>query len=150
MGNPERKENLGNNMTGGHGAVPYFTSFMVPFMKGKPMERFPTPPSMPSEIKSLMERNKREELEKLENATVAGVRSGAVTNANVPVDAATTGTGSTTTTTSGDSGSSSKPADDPPPPVVKPIVPRPQTKDPDPPKDNGPEGTKRKGKKGDG
>src|SRR6476646_350041 len=28
MGNPLKKENLGNNMTGGHGAVPYFNDFM--------------------------------------------------------------------------------------------------------------------------
>jgi hypothetical protein len=137
-------------MTGGHGAVPYFTSFMVPFMKGKPMERFPEAPPMPSEIKSLMERNKREELEKLENATVAGVRSGAVTNTNVVADPGTAGTSpGATTTTSGGTDTGTKPADDPPP-VVKPILPKPQTKDPDPPKDNGPEGTKRKGKKGDG
>jgi hypothetical protein len=67
MGNPEKKENLGNNMTGGHGAVPYFNAFMVPFMKGKPFDTFPSPPSMPSEVRALMERNKREELEKLES-----------------------------------------------------------------------------------
>src|SRR6185295_17732885 len=39
MGNPERKESLGNNMTG-HSAIPYFNSFMDPFMKGKPIEKF--------------------------------------------------------------------------------------------------------------
>src|SRR5436190_13345054 len=88
MGNPEKKENLGNNMTGGHGAVPYFNAFMVPFMKGKPFDTFPSPPSMPSEVRALMERNKREELEKLENAETAGARSGASnSNVNIAVDA---------------------------------------------------------------
>ena len=41
MGNPEKKENLGNYMTGGHGAMPYFNAFMTGFMKGKPIEKFP-------------------------------------------------------------------------------------------------------------
>ncbi|MGH9948118.1 MAG: penicillin-binding protein 1A, partial [Pyrinomonadaceae bacterium] len=75
MGNPLRKESLGSGQTGGGTALPIFNSFMIPFMKDKPRDSFPPPPSMPSEIRSLMERNKREELEKLENATVAGVRS---------------------------------------------------------------------------
>ncbi len=51
MGNPLRKENLGGNMTGGHGALPYFNAFMIPFMKGKPKEKFPEPPPMPAELK---------------------------------------------------------------------------------------------------
>ena len=50
MGNPLRKENLGNNMTGGHGALPYFNDFMNAFMKGKPIEKFPDPPPMPADI----------------------------------------------------------------------------------------------------
>ena len=41
MGNPLRKESLGSGMTGGHGALPYFNAFMIPFMKGKPVDRFP-------------------------------------------------------------------------------------------------------------
>jgi len=150
MGNPLRKESLGAGMTGGGTALPIFNAFMIPFMKDKPRESFPSAPPMPSEIRSLMERNKREELEKLENATVAGVRNEAVTNANVAVDSSTTtGTGAAPATSTAGDAITSKPGDDPPP-VVKPIIPKPQTKDPDPPKDNGPEGTKRKGKKGDG
>ena len=31
MGNPEKKENLGSYMTGGHGALPYFNAFMQRF-----------------------------------------------------------------------------------------------------------------------
>jgi membrane carboxypeptidase/penicillin-binding protein len=44
-GIPEKKENLGSYMTGGHGALPFFNAFMNPFMKDKPKESFPnTPP----------------------------------------------------------------------------------------------------------
>jgi penicillin-binding protein 1A len=150
MGNPERKENLGNYMTGGHGALPYFNAFMVPFMKGKPIERFPDAPPMPSDIRALMERNKREELEKLESAAIAGERT-ANSNSNVAVDAGTTttGTGTSSTDTGGDVDTKPK-SDDAPPPVVKPIIPKAQPKDAEPQKNNEPEGTKRKGKKGDG
>jgi len=76
MGNPLKKTNLGNSMTGGHGALPYFNAFMNQFMKGKPRDTFPAAPPMPSDIKSLMERNKREELEKLQEADIAGKKTG--------------------------------------------------------------------------
>jgi penicillin-binding protein 1A len=72
MGNPERKESLGKGMTGGAGAVPYFNAFMNPFMKDKPVDSFSKPPAMPADIKALSEQRKREELEKLEKAEVAG------------------------------------------------------------------------------
>jgi penicillin-binding protein 1A len=152
MGNPERKENLGNSMTGGHGALPFFNAFMDPFMKGKPVERFPEPPPMPSDIRSLMERNKREELEKLENATIAGVRSGAATTSTaVEPLPGTTGTGSAPVDSGGgDPDAPKNKTDDAPPPVVRPILPKVQPKDPEPQKNNDSEGTKRKGKKGDG
>jgi penicillin-binding protein 1A len=152
MGNPERKENLGNSMTGGHGALPFFNAFMDPFMKGKPVERFPEPPPMPSDIRSLMERNKREELEKLENATIAGVRSGAATTSTaVEPLPGTTGTGSAPVDSGGgDPDTPKNKTDDAPPPVVRPILPKVQPKDPEPQKNNDSEGTKRKGKKGDG
>ena len=105
---------------------------------------------MPSDIKALMERNKREELEKLESATIAGARS--TGNANVAVDTAlpTTGTGTSSADTGPEADAAKPKADDPPPPVVKPILPKPQQKDPEPQRNNDPEGTKRKGKKGDG
>jgi hypothetical protein len=105
---------------------------------------------MPSDIKALMERNKREELEKLQSATIAGARSTSVSS-NTAVDpATTTGTGAAPADTSSDGDASKPKIDDAPPPVVKPIVPKPQPKDPEPQKNNDPEGTKRKGKKGDG
>ncbi len=148
MGNPERKESLGAGMTGGHGALPFFNTFMNAFMKGKPIERFPGPPPMPSDIKNLMERNRREELEKLEKADQAAIKSGAV-----PADKTTT-TGADSTTvgspsgdTAGD-GAKTVPSGDPPP--IKPPVLQQPVKKPDPPPAEKPEGTKPKGKKGDG
>ena len=74
MGNPKRKESLGAGMTGGGGALPYFNAFMNPFMKDKPRESFPGVPSMPSDIRVLMERNKREEREKLARADLAAAK----------------------------------------------------------------------------
>jgi hypothetical protein len=138
-------------MTGGHGALPYFNAFMPLFMKGKPIEKFPEAPPMPSDIRALMERNKREELEKLENATIAGERSTS-TNSNVSTEPgpSTSGSGTTSTDSGADTDVAKPKNEDPPPPIVKPIVPKPQTKDPEPQKNNEPEGTKRKGKKGDG
>jgi penicillin-binding protein 1A len=72
MGNPLRKSSLGAGMTGGHGAVPYFNGFMIPFMKDKQRESFSKPPPMPADIKELSEARKREEVEKLEKADAAG------------------------------------------------------------------------------
>lgn len=145
MGNPARKENLGSGMTGGHGALPFFNSFMNAFMKDKPRDSFPQPPPMPAEIRSLMERNKREELEKLEKADQAAIRSGAVTAARTDEpDAATTTTGTGTDTTPAD-----VPAKVAEPPVTKPVVTTPPARQEVPPAEKRPEGTTRKGKKGD-
>ncbi len=72
MGNPEKKSDLGTYMTGGHGAVPYFNNFMVPFMRGKPSDSFTKPPKMPDDIAKLVEMRKREEVEKLEKADEVG------------------------------------------------------------------------------
>ncbi|MEO5859430.1 MAG: PBP1A family penicillin-binding protein [Pyrinomonadaceae bacterium] len=147
MGNPLRKESLGAGMTGGHGAVPYFNAFMIPFMKDKPRESFPAVPPIPSEMRTLMERNKREELEKLEKADQAAIRSGATTTAAATNPTATAPTGT-------DNGSNpatieTKPATtEAPPPVTRPVA-KPPVRDPDPPKSEQPEGSKRKGKKGD-
>ena len=71
MGNPERKESLGRGMTGGQGAVPYFSAFMSQFMKDKPRETFPEAPPMPADIKALNEQRAREESEKREEESVA-------------------------------------------------------------------------------
>lgn len=145
MGNPEKKENLGGGMTGGHGALPYFNSFMNAFMKGKPAERFPEPPAMPAEIRSLMERNKREELEKLEKAEQAGIRSGALTKPTPGTDVAAP------EAPAGDTGETTKPPTlpDDPPPLRPPGEQRPPVRKTEPSEEK-PEGKKPKGKKGDG
>ncbi len=147
MGNPLRKESLGAGMTGGHGAVPYFNAFMIPFMKNKPRESFPNPPPMPSDVKREMEMRKREELESLQEADLNAKKSGAIVSTDTKVDPNTPPTGTTIT----DSGTTTtKPADTTPdrPPIVRPPViqstPRPQ------PTVEKPAGEKRKGKKGDG
>lgn len=72
MGNPEKKSDLGTYMTGGHGAVPYFNAFMIPFMKDKQRDSFFKTPPIPEDIKKLAEIRKREELEKLEEYDAAG------------------------------------------------------------------------------
>ncbi|MCD9186210.1 MAG: PBP1A family penicillin-binding protein [Pyrinomonadaceae bacterium] len=159
MGNPERKESLGAGMTGGHGALPYFNAFMIPFMKDKPKEVFPNAPPMPSEIKSLVEQQKREELEKLEKADEAGRRTGIVftpsprrTKTGAGTDSVTTTDTTTVTTTNpgGDNPKPSNPTTNNDAPKTPPKPDNPPPRKPDPPAEKQPEGTKRKGKKGDG
>jgi penicillin-binding protein 1A len=162
MGNPLKKDNLGNSMTGGHGAVPYFNAFMVPFMKDKPKETFPDAPPVPAEIKTKIERNKREEQEKLEKADEAGRNTGIIFNtgtkkSTTPTDTIVTGD-SSDIIAPGDkpagSDDTAKPTnvpknDDVPKPKVV-ITPNPVKKTDNPPTDTKPQGEKRKGKKGGG
>jgi penicillin-binding protein 1A len=63
MGYPGRKKNLGNDMTGGRGALPMFVEFMKDFMKDKPKEDFEKPPAMPEDMKELFKQRQREMLE---------------------------------------------------------------------------------------
>ncbi len=152
MGNPERKENLGGNMTGGHGALPFFNAFMNPFMKDKPKETFPSPPPIPAEIKTLIERNKREELEKLEKADQAAIKSGATaTEENTPAGATKDPavTSGADAPSDGSDAPKTNPAGDNPP-VTKPVITQPPPRNPETPPADVPEGKKRKGKKGDG
>jgi penicillin-binding protein 1A len=60
MGYPGRKKNLGNNMTGGVGALPFFIEFMRDFLKDKPKEDFPKPPSMPEDMREMYRQRQRE------------------------------------------------------------------------------------------
>src|SRR5882762_1058783 len=60
MGYPGRKKPLGNDMTGGHGAMPMFIDFMKDFLKNKPKEDFPKAPSMPEDMKELFRQRQRE------------------------------------------------------------------------------------------
>ncbi|MGQ0763138.1 MAG: PBP1A family penicillin-binding protein [Acidobacteriota bacterium] len=60
MGYPGRKKNLGTGMTGGVGALPYFIEFMRDFLKDKPKEEFPKPPSMPEDMREMYRQRQRE------------------------------------------------------------------------------------------
>lgn len=60
MGYPGRKKNLGNEMTGAHGALPFFMDFMKDFMKDKPKEDFPKAPTMPEDMKEMYKQRQRE------------------------------------------------------------------------------------------
>jgi penicillin-binding protein 1A len=108
MGNPLRKSSLGSGMTGGHGAVPYFNAFMVPFMKDKPRDSFSKPPPMPADIKELSDARKREEVEKLEKADAAGKSLGISFTPSVRRRPTT---GGATTTTTDDGTSTTTPTD---------------------------------------
>ena len=148
MGNPLRKENLGGNMTGGHGALPYWNAFMIPFMKGKPIERFPEAPPMPSEIKRAAEQRKREELETLAEADANAPKGitytpGTKIDPNAPLPTGDTEAGPPET-------KPVKTDDDPPerqPAIKPPVVDKPPKQETPVEK---PPGEKRKGKKGDG
>jgi len=164
MGNPLRKESLGRGMTGGHGALPYFNAFMIPFMKDKPKENFFKTPPIPSDIRALAEQRKREEQEKLEKAEEAGRTLGVSFNSG----AKTRGKSSSSLITGGEdsitpptpivtpaAAETTKPVETAKPPVKddspKPSVPTAQPRKPEPPPEKpNPEGVKRKGKKGDG
>ncbi len=60
MGYPGRKKNLGNEMTGAHGALPFFMDFMKEFLKDKPKEDFPKAPNMPEDMKEMYKQRQRE------------------------------------------------------------------------------------------
>jgi hypothetical protein len=155
MGNPTKKENLGNYMTGGHGAMPFFNAFMNPFMKGKPIEKFPETPSIPQDIQALIARNKREELEKLQDAEIAAKKSGATVDASAqPAPGSPLVVGGDNPGAGNPGTVDIKPAGEKPssdnPPVIKPNAAPPSIKKPETPPGEKQEGTKRKGKKGDG
>src|SRR2546426_7497581 len=60
MGYPGRKKPLGNDMTGAHGALPFFIDFMKDFLKDKPKENFDKAPAMPEDMKELFRQRQRE------------------------------------------------------------------------------------------
>jgi penicillin-binding protein 1A len=60
MGYPGKKKPLGNDMTGGHGALPFFIDFMKDFLKDKPKEDFDKAPSMPEDMRELFKQRQRE------------------------------------------------------------------------------------------
>jgi penicillin-binding protein 1A len=60
MGYPSKKKPLGNDMTGGVGALPFFIDFMKDFLKDKPKEDFPKAPGMPEDMRELFRQRQRE------------------------------------------------------------------------------------------
>ena len=60
MGYPGKKKPLGNDMTGGKGALPMFVEFMKPFLKDKEKEEFPKAPDMPEDMRELFKQRQRE------------------------------------------------------------------------------------------
>jgi penicillin-binding protein 1A len=60
MGYPGKKKPMGNDMTGGVGALPFFIDFMKDFLKGKQKEDFPKAPGMPEDMKELFRQRQRE------------------------------------------------------------------------------------------
>jgi penicillin-binding protein 1A len=60
MGYPGKKKPLGNDMTGGVGALPFFIDFMKDFLKDKPKEDFAKAPSMPEDMRELYRQRQRE------------------------------------------------------------------------------------------
>ena len=150
MGNPLRKESLGSGMTGGGGALPYFNAFMSQFMKDKPRDTFPSPPQMPPEIKRESELRKREELEKLQEADTNARKTGIAFTPATQIDPNAPLPGGDTPDNAKPDTTVIRPADPQPdrPPVQRVPTPQPTAK-PEPPAEKT-DGTKRKGKKGDG
>jgi penicillin-binding protein 1A len=60
MGYPGKKKPLGNDMTGGKGALPMFVDFMKTFLKDKEKEDFPKAPTMPEDMRELFRQRQRE------------------------------------------------------------------------------------------
>jgi len=60
MGYPGRKKPLGNEMTGAHGALPFFIDYMRDFLKDKPKEDFSKAPSIPEDMKEMYKQRQRE------------------------------------------------------------------------------------------
>src|SRR5215203_5958063 len=60
MGYPGKKKPLGNDMTGGAGALPMFVDFMKTFLKDIPKEEFPKAPDMPEDMRELFRQRQRE------------------------------------------------------------------------------------------
>ncbi len=60
LGYPDRKKNLGSDMTGGHGSLPIWIDYMKELIKDKPKETFEKAPSMPEDIKELQQQRQRE------------------------------------------------------------------------------------------
>jgi penicillin-binding protein 1A len=88
MGYPGRKKNLGNEMTGAHGALPFFIDYMKDFLKDKPREDFPKAPLMPEDMREMFKQRQRELA--LERAQMQPEASPSPGDENTPPSAITT------------------------------------------------------------
>lgn len=145
MGYPGKKKPLGNDMTGGHGALPLFVDFMKSFLKDKPKEEFPKAPNMPEDMKELFRQRQRE---------LAAERADIAEDTEKTEDSTTTP--STSTEPKMDQVTLPPPPktdDEAPPPQPKTETPAPKVETPPPaqtrPREAEPT-NKKKGKKGDG
>jgi penicillin-binding protein 1A len=144
MGYPGKKKPLGNDMTGGKGALPMFVEFMKTFLKDKEKEEFPKAPEMPEDMRELFRQRQRElaaeraelmagaEKEKDENALPAGTTEPKLEQVTMPPPP--------------------KADDQPATTQPKPEVAAPKVETPPPPatRPREAEPAKKKGKKGDG
>jgi penicillin-binding protein 1A len=155
MGYPGRKKPLGNDMTGGHGALPFYVAFMKDFLKDKPKEDFEKAPAIPEDMKELNKQRKNEMSEdKLAAAMArasakrdAGEETNSNTSATVPKleqvtlpPAPKTDDNSSTSTAKPSTDTTPKKTEPPPPRTETPTTPstsRPREVEP-----------KKKGKKG--
>jgi penicillin-binding protein 1A len=60
MGYPGKKKPLGDDMTGGKGALPMFIDFMKTYLKDKEKDEFPKAPDMPEDMRELFRQRQRE------------------------------------------------------------------------------------------
>src|SRR5678816_1041901 len=145
MGYPGKKKPLGNDMTGGHGALPMFVDFMKTFLKDKPKEEFPKAPNMPEDMKELFRQRQRE---------LAAERAEFAADANKNADETTTPEGTPTEPKMQQDTMPPPPkTDDATPkaePKVEPLTPKVETTPPAQTRPREAEPAKKKGKKGDG
>jgi penicillin-binding protein 1A len=144
MGYPGKKKPLGNDMTGGKGALPMFVEFMKAFLKDKDKEEFPKAPDMPEDMRELFRQRQRElaaeraefaaeaKENEDENALPAGTTEPKLENVTLPPPPKTD--------------------DDSTKPATKPDAAAPKVEAPPPPatRPREAEPAKKKGKKGDG
>ncbi|PYS89698.1 MAG: penicillin-binding protein [Acidobacteria bacterium] len=83
LGYPDRKRNLGSDMTGGHGALPIWVEYMKEWLKDKPKEQFEKAPSMPEDIKELQDQRQREMAEE-RAAEMAQIKADKGDTSNLP------------------------------------------------------------------
>ncbi len=145
MGYPGRKKPLGNDMTGAHGALPFFIEFMKDFLKDKPKEDFPKAPIMPEDMKEMYKQRQREL--QLERAQMSADEGTTKTDENTPPSAITQPRLEDKTLPASKTSEPIEPRPNteapketkPPAPVATPAQTRPREADPN----------KKKGKKGD-